>query len=244
MITTDQPKHFPDDTLVAMSSRADGIMLDRAMGVHDGTIVSNRTKFCDKIGVDYGDVVFQRIIYDEKRTYQLIAEVDNGSTAKFTSEVVADALFTRSKNAALMLPVADCIATVIYDPAQKALALLHLGRHSTLTSLLSRMIDKFTHEGSDIEDLILWMSPHAQDSHYIMEYFDHADDPAWQDFYYKSNKGYHLDMQGYNAKICLDKGMSPGNIHLSNINTAVSPDYFSHSQGDKSGRFVVVAMMR
>ena len=77
-----------------------------------------------------------------------------------------------------------------------------------------------------------------------MEYFNHADDPAWQDFYHKTDKGYHLDLQGYNAKICLDKGLSSGNIHLSSTNTATSPDYFSHSQGDKSGRFAVVAMIR
>ncbi len=98
--------------LLGLSSKADGTMLDRAIGVHDGSIVSNRTTFCQSIGVDYGDTVYQRIIYGDNRTYDLICEVDAGSTTKYTSEVVADALITRTKGVALMLPVADCVATV------------------------------------------------------------------------------------------------------------------------------------
>ena len=244
MIKNDQPTCFPKDVLVAISSAGDGTMFDRAMGVHDGSIVSNRTKFCDQIGIDYGDVVFHRIVYAEDRTYDLICEVDSGSTAKWTSEVVADALFTRSPNVALMLPVADCVATVIYDPNQKALAMLHLGRHSTLTPLLSRVVDKFTNEGSKAENLVVWMSPNAHASDYVMQYFDYADDPDWQDFSYKTEKGYHIDIQGYDASVCRQKGLLEKNIHVSSINTVTSPDYFSHSQGDLSGRFVAVAMMR
>ena len=244
MIINDQPVCFPPEVMVRVSSKADGSMLDRAIGVHNGTIVSNRTKFCDKIGVDYSDVVYQRIVYGEDRSYDLIAEVDAGSTTKNTSEVVADALFTRAKDIALMLPVADCIATVIYDPKQQALALLHLGRHSTLTPLLGRVIDKFKYEGSEAEDLVVWMSPNAHASDYTMKYFDNENDPSWQDFYYKSDKGYHLDMQGYNRQVCLQKGIVDDNIYPSPIDTFTSQDYYSHFRGDKTGRFAVVAMMR
>ena len=93
MILSDQPTCFPSAVLVRVSARSDGTVLDKAIGVHDGSIVSNRTKFCQQAEVDYGDVTFQRIIYGDKQTYDLIAEVDNGSTTKFTSEVVADALY-------------------------------------------------------------------------------------------------------------------------------------------------------
>lgn len=244
MISKDQPKCFSENVLAAVSSRDDGTMLDKAIGVHDGTIVSNRTEFCDKLGIDYGDVVFQRIIYSPKRTYDLIAEVDDGSTAKWTSEVVADGLFTRSKNVAMMLPVADCAGTVIHDPQNNFLALLHLGRHSTLVHLLGRMIDKFFHEGSKVEDLVVWMGPSIQMLDYRMEYFSRADDPSWQGFYEKKSDGYYIDMQGYNAAICEEKGVLKSNIHISPVNTATDDNYFSHFYGDVSDRFAVVAVMR
>jgi len=244
MISQDQPTCFPDDILVAVSSKSSGTMLDRAIGIHDGSIVSNRTKFCDRIGVSYGDAVYQRIIYGDNRSYDLICEVDDGSTTKYTSEVVADALFTKSKNVALMLPVADCVATVIYDPVNRSLALVHLGRHSTVVNLLERVIDKFTHEGSDPRSLIVWMSPSAQSPDYVMEYFDQADEPAWQNFCQRSEQGIQLDLQGYNANICLQAGLLHQNIHTSSINTITSGNYFSHFTGDAHGRFAVVAVMR
>lgn len=244
MIIKDQPTCFPENVLVAVSSVEDGTMLDRVMGVHDGSTVSNRTEFCKKIGIDYGDVVFQRIVYSDDRTYELICEVDEGSTAKMTSEVVADALVVGKNNVGLMLPVADCVATVLYDKSRNVLSLLHLGRHSTLTPLLARVIEKFKNEGSKAEDLIVWMSPNAHASHYVMEYFDHADDPDWKEYCIKESDGYHLDLQGFNKSVCLKQGILEKNIHTSPINTVTSPDYFSHSAGDTKGRFVVVAMLR
>ena len=244
MIKKDQPTCFPPNVLVAVSSVGDGTMLDRVMGVHDGSVVSNRTKFCDSLGVSYGDVVFHRIVYGEKRTYDLIAEVDDGSTAKYTSEVVADALYTRSRGVMLMLPVADCVATVMFDPTTQALALLHLGRHSTVTPLLSRVIKKMITEDAKPEDIIVWMSPNAHASHYVMEYFDQANDPSWQNFCQKKLDGYHLDLQGYNKQVCLAHGLRSNNIHTSPTNTVTSPDYFSHSAGDTKGRFATVAMLR
>lgn len=244
MISQDQPTCFPDDVLVAVSSKNDGTMLDRAVGVHCGSIVSNRTKFCDRIGVSYGGVVYQRIVYGDDRNYDLICEVDDGSTTKYTSEVVADALFTKAKNVALMLPVADCVATVIYDPINRSLALVHLGRHSTVVNLLERVIDKFIHEGSDPKNLIVWMSPNAQSPDYVMEYFDQADEPAWQDFCQRSGQGIHLDLQGYNANVCRQAGLFDQNIHTSSINTVTNENYFSHFAGDTHGRFAVVVVMR
>lgn len=243
MIVQDQPTCFPKGVLVAVSSVSDGSMLDRAMGVHDGSIVSNRTKFGDQLGVDYGDMVYQRIVYSEKRTYNLICEVDDGSTTKNTSEVVADALWTNSRGVGLMLPVADCIATVIYDPASQSLVLLHLGRHSTLAGLLARTLQRLKGGGSSMDEVIVWMSPSIQSQNYVMEYFAGQDDPTWRDFFYKTAKGYHLDMQGYNRSVCLAGGVPSQNIHISDIDTATSPDYFSHYAGDTKSRIAVVAAM-
>lgn len=244
MIQKDQPTCFPSEVLVAVSSVEDGTMLDRAMGVHDGSIVSNRTKFCDQIGIDYGDVVYQRIIYGPKRDYRLLCEVDDGSTTKYTSEVVADGLITSSPGVAMMLPVADCVATVLYDPTCRRLSLLHLGRHSTIKKLIARAIKKFVDEGSRVEDIIVWMSPSAQGSSYVLDYFDLAQTPEWTSFCDSRDGKCYIDMQGFNSQICLDNGVLSQNIHVSPIDTVTSSDYFSHSAGDTKGRFAVVTMLR
>lgn len=244
MISADQPTCFSSNVQVTLSSRTDGTMLDRTLPTHAPEIINNREKFCISQGVGYRDVVYQRIVYGDQRTYDLIAEVDDGSTTKHTPEVVADALYTRSRNVALLLPVADCVATVMYDPTTEALALLHLGRHSTLTPLFARVLEKMTHEGANPEKIIVWMSPNVHASHYTMEYFDHAEELDWREFCERQPDGYHLDLQGYNQAVCLKHGLRPEYIHTSPINTVANPNYFSHSAGDVSGRFAVVAMLR
>lgn len=244
MIDIDQPSCFKGGLSVKISSVDDGTMLDRTRGAHAPDIVANRQKFCQEIGIDYSDVVYQKIVYDETQTYDVIREVGATDTTRHTPEVVADALITREKNVALMLPVADCVATVIYDPVQKSLALLHLGRHSTLTPLLKRVLRKFSIEGSKSEDLIVWMSPNAHASHYVMEYFDQADSPQWRNFCQRQSDGFHLDLQGFNAEVCYQAGVRPENIHTSPINTVTDPNYFSHSAGDATGRFAVVATIK
>lgn len=244
MIDINQPSCFKGGLSVKISSVDDGTMLDRTRGAHAPDIVANRQKFCQEIGIDYSDVVYQKIVYDETQTYDVIREVGATDTTRHTPEVVADALITREKNVALMLPVADCVATVVYDPRQKSVAMLHLGRHSTVANLMQRVIETFAQNGSQLEDLIVWMSPNAHASHYVMDYFDHVNAPEWQNFCKQKADGFHIDMQGYNAEVCRQAGVQPENIHTSPINTVTSPNYFSHSAGDIGGRFAVVACMR
>lgn len=244
MIVHDQPTCFGDDVVVKVSSRSDDTMLNRARGAHHPDIVANRRSFCQKLGISYDDVVYQRIIYRDGRSYATIAEVDYGATSAHTSEVVADALVTTTPGIALLLPVADCVATVVYDPVQRILAMLHLGRHSTVAGLMHKMLLRLIDDGSRPEDIVVWMSPSAQAETYVMQYFDQADESEWRDFCRQSPEGIHLDMQGYNTAVCQRAGIPAANIHRSPINTMTNPDYFSHARGDTSGRTAVVAMMR
>jgi copper oxidase (laccase) domain-containing protein len=196
------------------------------------------------MGVNYGDVVFQRIIYDARRSYSLIAEVDQGSTTSFTSEVVADGIATDQPGVGLFLPVADCVATVVYDPVAKRLGLFHLGRHSTYANLAEKAIKHFVYLGSKPQDLVVWMGPHAQKQSYRLEWFDREADEAWQGFYDKREDGYYLDMAGYNVAKMLSQGVDQSNIHVSDIDTMNDENYFSHLMGDTTGRIGVLAIMK
>ena len=244
MIPHDQPTCFPEDLLVAVSSKQDGTVLDRAVGIHDPGIVTNRTKFCDANGVSYGDMVYQRINYGDKETYDRIVHVTEADTTKHVSEIAADALITDIAGVGLLLPVADCVATVVYDVRKKRLALLHLGRHSTLANLMDKVLREFINRGSGPADLQIWMAPSVQKSHYALDYFTGQDDPAWQGFFEEKEGKIYIDMQGYNRQSALDLGVPESQIVLSTVNTASDENYFSHSNGDTTGRFAVLAMIK
>ena len=245
MIAADQPTCFPSDLLVAVSSKDDGTMLNRIRGRHVTEVLENRRRFCDQIDITYGDVVYHVISYDQAQTFDTIAEVTEADTTRHNNEgIFADALYTEAVGIGLFLPVADCIATVIYDPKRRALMLAHLGRHSTVAQLMSRAVRYFVERGSQAKDLQLWMSPSITQKNYCMDYFDHANDTNWHNFCRQTADGIYLDMQGFNRLLAIQAGVPADNIFISPIDTADDPNYFSHSSGDTAGRIAVVAMMR
>lgn len=244
MIQADWPTCFPDTVLVALSSVDEGTMLDRAVGIHDGSITTNRTAFVSRLGLSYGDVVFQRINYDQHQTYRAVAIVDECDTTTYKSEVAADALITDAAGVGLFLPVADCIPAVIYDPTLKRISLLHLGRHSTVANLMTAVLDDLRTKGSQPDDLIIWFGPSVQKQSYKLEYFRAETDPEWRNFVTKAEDGIYIDMQGYNRAQALVSGVDARNIHSSTVDTATDNNYFSHSNGDTTGRFGVVVMLK
>ena len=242
MIRTDQPTYFPSDLLIAVSSKDDGTMLNRIRGRHVAEVLENRRRFCDQIGVKYDDVVYHVISYNQAQTFDNIAEVTEADTVKRNNEgIFADALYTEAAGIGLFLPVADCIATVIYDSKRRALMLAHLGRHSTVVQLMSRAVRYFVEHGSQAKDLQIWMSPSITQKNYRMDYFDHTNDTNWQNFCRQTADGIYLDMQGFNRSLAIQAGVPGDNIFISPIDTADDPNYFSHSSGDTGGRVAVVA---
>jgi len=245
MIAADQPVCFPSDLLVAVSSKDDGTMLNRVRGRHVAEIVNNRRRFCGQIGVEYDDVIYHVISYDQAQTFDTIAEVTETDTVKYNNEgIFADALYTEMAGVGLFLPVADCIATVIYDPKRRALMLAHLGRHSTVAQLMSRAVRYFVERGSQAKDLQIWMSPSITQKNYRMDYFNHTNDTNWHNFCRQTADGIYLDMQGFNRLLAIRAGVPGDNIFISPIDTADDPNYFSHSAGDTGGRFAVLAEMK
>ena len=245
MIAADQPTCFPSDLLVAVSSKDDGTMLDRIRGRHVADVLENRRRFCNQLGINYDDVVYHVISYDQAQTFDATVEVAETDTVKYNNEgIFADALYTEMAGVGLLLPVADCIATVIYDPKRRALMLAHLGRHSTVAQLMSRAVRYFVERGSQAKNLQIWMSPSITQKNDRMDYFDHTNDTNWQNFCRQTADGIYLDMQGFNRSLAVQAGVLAENIFISPIDTADNPNYFSHSSGDVAGRAAVVAMMR
>lgn len=244
MIKADQPTIFDDSLVVALSSRSDGSMLNRTRGVHAAQVIANRRRFCGSSGVSYDDMVYQQIIYSDQASYDVLTKVDHSSTVKFVEGIAADGLLTSQPGVGLFLPVADCIATVLYDARRRSLVLLHLGRHSTLTDLLPNTINRLVLDGSDLADIRVWMSPSAGRASYRLSYFDRAGDPAWRNYVDTRADGVYIDMSGYNRWRCIEAGIAESNIEISTVDTMSSPDYYSHAGDNTTDRMAVLVMMR
>jgi copper oxidase (laccase) domain-containing protein len=221
---------MPEDVRIMISSVADGSM---SKDVDEVTKRKNREKFLKRYDVTLEQSVLVRLEY-EGDNYQRYCEVGfehKGDGMSFDSSIVADALFTRVPGIALFLPVADCVAAVLYDRENRVLGLSHLGRHNLLqqggTASVKFMQQEF---GTRPEALSVWLSPAAGRSNYPLHDFE--------------NRSLHeVTLQQLRSA-----GISMDNITIDSRDTTTDPSLFSHSEflrgsRKQDGRQAVVAMM-
>ncbi len=233
MIQHDQPTIFGNTIIAAVSSIEDGTMSFAQSDPEETRF--NRQAFLDRAGVDPFQATLLQVTFDDTTDfarYQVIGDDQMGEgMMEPVSDTVADALVVTRPEQAIFLPLADCAGAIIYDPKNQVLMVSHLGRHSVEVNGGARGIEYLKQEfDSDPAELLVWLSPAVGGESYPL--------------YALGNRGLHevIIEQMTNA------GVRPQNIEASHVDTAESPDYFSHSEflaGNRSddGRFAIVAMM-
>jgi copper oxidase (laccase) domain-containing protein len=234
MIASDQPTIFGNDVVVALSSVEDGNMSFRQDASHDA--LENRKAFFKKAGISINDATVIQVSYEgvtDFARYTTLTE-EHKAEGMLTpgTDLIADALVVTKPGHAIFLPVADCTVAVIYDPRQQVLMVSHLGRQSAEVNGGQKSID-YLHQqfGTNPQDVKVWLGPAVSKSTFPIYALD--------------NKGLHEAI----LEQLKAAGVSELNIEENLVDTATSPDYFSHSaflKGDKpvDSRFAVVAAMR
>lgn len=171
--------------------------------------------------------------YSAEHTYTHVEQLE------VTSQeiVAADALYTTIPGKVIALPVADCIATVVYDPRADMLGVLHLGRHASVAGLIeSFAIEVADRVGSDPRDWWVWMSPSLKQPNDRMDYFDPPHVPEWEPFIKHAADGkIHIDVTGHNVSRFERLGVPSSNIVVSPENTYTDVHYFSQRAADETG---------
>ncbi len=254
MIKADQPTIFGDGLRVGISSREDGQM-QHGWVEQDDAVTANRRKFIEASGLTIEQSTLVRVQYADDASYDQIVTVTktDAGMGMYTKEgTVADCLVTTTKNLGLFLPIADCGATVVYDPSNKVLALAHLGRHSTVANLahklVNHLVDTYQTKPSALK---IWVSPSISAEHYILEYADFANgNPDWDSHCTTIDGRYAVNVTGYNLSQFISAGVLAQKIQVSEVDTAASNDYWSHHQqknvrGQQAPpRFAVVAALK
>lgn len=189
------------------------------------------------------------VTYLPENTYDHVERVWVGCAQK--QAIKSDALFTTDVDHTITLPVADCIATVVYDPVAGMLGVLHLGRHASVAGLIETFTIRVADEvGSDPHDWCVWMSPSLKKEHDIMEYFDPPNPQQWEGFIETDNEGQiRIDIAGHNRSRFIHAGVKSENIIVSPEDTYADERYFSNraanelNQPHRQGRMMVAASM-
>jgi copper oxidase (laccase) domain-containing protein len=224
--------------IVAISTVKDGSMYNRHDHL-DSNVIHNREVFLKTLGIEVNQTTRVSVNANERAKdetedfchYREIGNADKGAGMRDGQVFVADALITTDVDHAIMLPVADCTGTVIYDPVKRVLMVSHLGRHSLAKHGGEKSVQYLVdHYASDPTTLLVWLTPAPGKDTF----------PIWA-----------LDNQGA-KEATLEQLMSAGvkkeNITDNPADTTKDPNYYSYSEFLKGNRdedadYAIVAMM-
>lgn len=218
---------------VAISTVADGSMYTPTAQA-DPVVIENRRIWLTQHLIALEDTVRVHLSYETDNfcRYRVVGAAEKGEGMQSSYGEYADALVTTTPGVALFLPVADCVATTLFDPENGVLMLSHLGRHSLEQDggvrSVAFLVQNF---GSNPENLRVWLSPAPGKDVY----------PIFK----LGNSG----MKEAVFEQLQRAGVTFDNITDNPADTATDENYFSHSEftkGNKTteGRFAMVAVMR
>jgi copper oxidase (laccase) domain-containing protein len=237
---------LPGGILAAFSTAADGSIAIGAGSDATSKHQQNAVAFMTRQGFVM-PATKVHVTYSDHNSYTDITRV---TTANAGTVIKADALFTTEAGITIYLPVADCIATLVYDPESSMLGVLHLGRHASVAGLIEQFAQEVANStGSKPAGWHVWMSPSVLQAHDRMDYFTPPRPEEWDGFQREEADGIYIDTAGHNRKRFELLGVKPENIQASPIDTYDDERYFSHraavEQNDPSreGRMLLAAML-
>ena len=221
-----KPDFSEKSVKIAISTLADGNM--RVFGAEDkAKIIENQAKLGASIDLNRENIARIHTTYDTRTDYTRYFEITRENLKDFiiTKEEsaipISDGLYTKIQGVGLLLPIADCLGIVVYDPETEILGLIHSGRQNLeqqgAAKFIQNLADK---EGVNPAGLKIYFSPCA-----------------------RNYQIYSLDNQtipkAARAQL-LSAGVNLENIIESEIDVAKDPRFPSASSGDKTTRFAIV----
>jgi copper oxidase (laccase) domain-containing protein len=238
-----------DRVMAAWSQVADGNMAHR-YGDADEVNVS-RAKFLAALGLTPADCVRLAVTEGTADRIRVVGrDLAGRSMDGGDPDFYCDAFITDEPGLALWLLVADCLPIIFFDPQTPRIALAHCGFVSTDLRLAAKVVAKLQQLGSNPADLQVVIGPGIQAKSYI---FDNSHmkstGPEWKSFLTHPDPTHTaIDLFAYNLAQLTGAGVPESQIHVSAVDVATDPDFFSHVRswrtGEPEGRFAVLIALK
>lgn len=234
-------------TLIRVTTRKEDGNMSFVHGQAD-SVVKQRQDALGKHHISLDQCVALRVI-DQNVIYHAKSSDKGKGTRSSDDAVIADALVTREKNLFLFLLTADCLPLTLYDPVHEAVGLAHLGRKSS-DQLLALELVKYMQQEFDTQPnkLHAYFGPAIHPTSYILDQNRTSFLSDWSSHITKKTPSQlSVDIIGFNEAILVRHGVRSETIFHDNVNTATSPNHFSHYRsyrtGETQGRFATVVGM-
>ena len=146
-----------------------------------------------------------------------------------------DGLMTQQKNWGLLVNHADCQATIFYDPAHHALAIVHAGWKGQADKIYHKTIDKMGQAfGTRPEDLLVAISPSLGPKN--SEFINYRVELP-EEFWHFQVKPTYFDLWAISHHQLEECGVAAHHIEIAEIDTYAHPeDFFSYRREKAKGR--------
>lgn len=223
-------KLFNDQVILATSMRKDGNMRAFSETEFD-EVLKNQSTIVTALGGRSDNTARVLTTYLERNSFTEYCEINDRTITEHainrpeTALKLADGLVTRTRDYTLLLPLADCLGVVFFDPEQNILGLLHSGRQNLEEDGAYKFVE-FLKQNYNCkpQNLKVYLTAHAQNFEI-----------------YALN---HAKLAEAAKEQLLRAGIKAENIEASDIDTVINPDFPSNSTGDKTTRFAVAVKLR
>ena len=204
-----------------------------AVGDHPDSVKVNRSLILNSIGVSH-------LAFAKQKHGDNVVKVTLDNYSKLPE---ADGIYTRESDIGLVVTHADCQAAIFYDPVNQIIGAVHAGwRGLVQKDVYKSMVDTFVQEGSNLEDIIVCVSPSLGPEHSEFKNYKTEIPKEFWDFQIRP---FYFDLWKIARFRLSEAGILEGNIELAEICTFSNPkDYFSYRRDKITGRHGTVIAIK
>ena len=201
--------------------------LNLSLGVGDGpeTVLANRRSVKQWTGTER--ILCARQVHGDR------IHTQSGELTRDLEVDGCDALITDRPGIGLLIQHADCQAVLLHDPQRRAIAAVHCGWRGSVVNILAQtvdaMVEAFSCRPADLQAAI---SPSLGAC--CAEFVNHRRElPAdFRAFMVGAN---HFDFWRISRWQLTEAGLAPERVHLPEVCTSCSRDYFSYRRARREG---------
>jgi len=206
------------------------------------TVLKNHLNYANYLNYDINRLVHMEQIHGDK-----IVIIDKTSDLSIIPQ--SDALITQEKNIPLMVMVADCIPILVYDPIQKAIAVIHAGRAGVFNKILIKTLKLMKRQfNTQVENTNIVLGPSIRSCCYqVGEEIKKEAESLNYTYAVKTNDNtISLDLIIIIKEQLRELGIPIKNIEVSPYCTSCNKDlFFSYrAENNNTGRFSGLLMLK
>ncbi len=226
--------------------------LNLALHVGDSVscVLENRRRLCAHLGCRLDVLTTPQQTHENHVVAVGASETGRGAGSYHDALPHTDALMTSRPGVLLFICIADCVPVILYDPVQKACAVVHDGWRGTAARLAAKTIFAMqTVYGSQPRDIRAFIGPSISREHF--EVSEATADifrrmgPSYARCVYETDDTVRVDLWQANQQLLLEAGLLAQHIDTTtHCAYQYERDFYSYRRdGGHTGRMAAFAMI-